>query len=202
METAQEQIPGTELGRQSVQENGPSDSLYISLSQAAKRWGKSKNTLSVDLAKGKLQWVEREGKRSLMLGQLVQLYGLPLDQRTSKAPEQGTEIGRPKNEEEQNEINVLRAVLKVKEEQIALLKDQLEREQEQIERERLTAERWHSAYEQVKMLPAPTKENDAQEWRVQAEETAKKLDEALDQIKNLPAVIQKAPKRKKFLGLF
>jgi hypothetical protein len=149
METGLEHQSGTELGRAVIHENGSDDSLYISLSQAAKLWGKSKNTLSVDIAKGKLQWVQHHGKRALMKGQLSGIYG-PLSNGTSIEQSRGAEIERPLNEERTAEINGLRAVLQAKEEQISILK-------QQIERERIHAERWHSAYEQVKALPAPAK---------------------------------------------
>ena len=147
MQTAQEQDNGTEVGRPSDQQNGGADGMYISLSQAAKRWGKSKNTLSVDLSKGKLQWVDHQGKRMLMMGQLSALYG-DLNKRTVSDRPEGTEVVRPETEEKAAEINGLKAVLQAKEEHIALLKDQ-------IERERINAERWHRAYQEVKMLPAP-----------------------------------------------
>ena len=147
METAQNVVNRTESERLTVEQNGTMDGMYISLSQAAKLWGKSKNTLSVDLSKGKLQWVEHQGKRSLMMGQLAELYG-PLDAKPSIEQSNGTESERPVLVERTAEINGLRAVLQSKEEQIALLK-------EQLDHERLNAERWHTAYEQVKMLPAP-----------------------------------------------
>jgi hypothetical protein len=44
MQTAQEQDNGTEIGRPSDQQNGGADGMYISLSQAAKRWGKQGKT--------------------------------------------------------------------------------------------------------------------------------------------------------------
>ena len=147
MQTDLTRQQGTEVERLKDGQNGADDGLYISLSQAAKLWGKSKNTLSVDIAKGKIQWVEHRGKRALMMGQLSGLYGDP-NKRTSGEQSYGTEVERPETEERTAEINGLRAVLEAKEEQIALLKDQ-------IERERINAERWHTAYEQVKALPAP-----------------------------------------------
>ena len=67
--------------------------------------------------------------------------------QTAQEQDNGTEVVRPETEEKAAEINGLKAVLQAKEEHIALLKDQ-------IERERINAERWHTAYEQ-KLLPAP-----------------------------------------------
>jgi hypothetical protein len=130
--------------------------LYVSLSQAAKMWGKSKNTISLDIKKGRLQWIDLPGGRKLMLGQLSEVYGPVGGEpgRTAPSVSQGPAFERPKNEQNDNEINMMRAVLQAKEEQISLLK-------EQLERERLHAERWHKAFEEIKLLPAPPKEAEA-----------------------------------------
>jgi hypothetical protein len=133
-----------------------SPQMYVSLSQAAKMWGKSKNTISMDIKKGKLQWIDLHGGRKLMLGQLSEVYG-PLDEgtpRTSQAVADRAESEHAQNAQNDNEINMMRAVLQAKEEQISLLK-------EQLERERLHAERWHKAFEEIKLLPAPAREAEA-----------------------------------------
>lgn len=130
--------------------------MYVSLSQAAKMWGKSKNTISMDIKKGKLQWIDIHGGRKLMLGQLSEVYG-PVGgepNRTSPPSSVRPDVERPKNEQNDTEINMMRAVLQAKEEQISLLK-------EQLERERLHAERWHKAFEEIKLLPAPAREAEA-----------------------------------------
>jgi hypothetical protein len=130
--------------------------MYVSLSQAAKMWGKSKNTISMDIKKGKLQWIDLQGGRKLMLGQLSEVYGsLGGEQARTAPPVSGRpEVEREQNAQNDNEINMMRAVLQAKEEQISLLK-------EQLERERLHAERWHKAFEEIKLLPAPAREAEA-----------------------------------------
>lgn len=133
-----------------------SPQMYVSLSQAAKMWGKSKNTISMDIKKGKLQWIDIHGGRKLMLGQLSEVYG-PLGgepARTAPSVSGRPEVEREQNTQNDNEINMMRAVLQAKEEQISLLK-------EQLERERLHAERWHKAFEEIKLLPAPAREAEA-----------------------------------------
>lgn len=133
-----------------------SPQMYVSLSQAAKMWGKSKNTISMDIKKGRLQWIDLQGGRKLMLGQLSEVYG-PVGgepSRTDPSSSLRPDVERQKNEQNDNEINMMRAVLQAKEEQISLLK-------EQLERERLHAERWHKAFEEVKLLPAPAREAEA-----------------------------------------
>lgn len=130
--------------------------MYVSLSQAAKMWGKSKNTISLDIKKGRLQWIDLSGGRKLMLGQLSEVYG-PLD-RSMPGPAQNGSV-KPETEQQNSlqndsEIATMRAVLQAKEEQIALLKEQLEREM-------LHAERWHKAFEEIKQLPAPPKAPEA-----------------------------------------
>ncbi len=155
MEPAQNEEKRADIERpQNVHSGSPQ--MYVSLSQAAKMWGKSKNTISLDIKKGRLQWIDLQGGRKLMLGQLSEVYG-PLDGGTARTPQSVSarpDIEQSQNAQNDNEINMMRAVLEAKEEQISLLK-------EQLERERLHAERWHKAFEEVKLLPAPAKEAEA-----------------------------------------
>lgn len=155
MEPEQNTQSGPEVERPQNAHSG-SPQMYVSLSQAAKMWGKSKNTISLDIKKGRLQWIDLSGGRKLMLGQLSEVYG-PLDNGTQRTAQNGSvrpDIEQSKNAQNDNEISMMRAVLQAKEEQISLLK-------EQLERERLQVERWHRAFEEVKLLPAPAKEDEA-----------------------------------------
>ena len=155
MESEQNRQDRPEVERDQNAHSG-SPQMYVSLSQAAKMWGKSKNTISLDIKKGRLQWIDLQGGRKLMLGQLSEVYG-PVGgepARTVPSVPQRPDVERPKNEQNNNEINMMRAVLQAKEEQISLLK-------EQLEHERLHAERWHKAFEEIKLLPAPPKEAEA-----------------------------------------
>lgn len=86
-----------------------------------------------------------------MLGQLSEVYG-PIGGGATRTAQNGslqTANERPLSHQNDTEIATMRAVLLAKEEQISLLK-------EQLERERLHAERWHKAFEEMKQLPAPS----------------------------------------------
>jgi len=131
------------------------DAMFTSLSHAAKLWGKSKNTISDAIARGKIQWVEHQGKKQLLMSQLIQLYG-HLNDGTVQNGNTETVLERQENAGRTSDNSGLRAVLEVKEEQISMLKEQIEdlrREREDLKTQR---DKWAKAYDEVRALPAPS----------------------------------------------
>lgn len=174
MNTEQNDSIRSEIERSAETQNAQPDVMYISLSKAAKLWGKSKNTLSLDINKGKLQWVEHQGKRSLLMSQLAQLYG-PIEMRTALVHTDRAGIERSENGERTGETTSLRAVLDAKDEQISMLKEQIDDLKSQRDDLKSQRDKWAKAYDEVRALPAPASEAPAAEA---------------------------PPKRRKFLGLF
>lgn len=146
-----------------------SESMYISLNQAAKRWGKSKGTISKMASSGRLQWhPQANGDKKLLLSELAHHFGPPL----SEQPEQVSKPVSVANNEHlatggnTSENRVLQAELSAAHEMIEIIKGQLERERElmadQLSRERANADAWRraaeSANEMLKALPSPAQE--------------------------------------------
>lgn len=127
----------------------------VGINQAAKLTGKNKAIIHRDAEAGKLHHSKNEkGHRVFQIADLIGCYGefkaVTSDETTSnhqKSPEQITSV-----------TSDLTVALKAKEEVIDLLRAQIE--DLRTEREDLRAERdrWHTAFEQVKMLPAPANE--------------------------------------------
>lgn len=125
---------------------------YVGINQAAKLTGKNKAVIHRDADSGKLHHSKNEkGHRVFQIADLISTYG-PLK------PITGDETGSDHRKSPAQEISVtsnLDAALQAKEEVIATLKAQiadLKAEREDIRHER---DRWHKAFEEVKMLPAP-----------------------------------------------
>lgn len=127
---------------------------HVGINQAAKLTGKNKAVIHRDADSGKLPNSKNEkGHRIFQIADLIAKYG-PLKPVTGddngldhqKSPEQETSV-----------TSNLTAALEAKEEVISTLKAQIEdlkAEREDIKGER---DRWHRAFEEVKMLPAPAK---------------------------------------------
>lgn len=162
-----------------------SESMYISLNQAAKRWGKSKGTISKMASSGRLQWhPQANGEKKLLLSELAHHFGPPPSEQhepVSKltlvtSNEQLTMAGNA------NENRVLQAELTAANEMIEIIKGQLERERQlmadQLSRERANADAWQraaeSANEMLKALPTPARETFSG-TTIEHQETPRKL---------------------------
>ncbi|RYD73047.1 MAG: hypothetical protein EOP84_22155 [Verrucomicrobiaceae bacterium] len=140
------------------------ETLYISLGEAARTWGKHKGTVSKHIKDGKLQWHNQpNGTKKLFAPEVANLYGpIPGNvAETVQKPVEGTDKQPHATPHETGEIKGLEAALTAKEEVIALLRDQLADAKSQIERERQMADQWRMEYQAVKMLPAPQVEQKA-----------------------------------------
>jgi hypothetical protein len=159
METVVQPVDNPEQGTTqqpafAVVETGE-NSMYVSLSRAAKVWGKHKGTISKHVKEGKLQWHDHPGgTRKLFAPEIAHLYGPPPSNGAQPVdnPKQGT-TGQPQGSPgNANEITALQAVVNAKDEVIKVLQSQLERERE-------VAEQWRKEYgsikEQMLALPAP-----------------------------------------------
>lgn len=146
-----------------------SEVMYISLNQAAKKWGKSKGTISKMASSGRLQWhPQSNGEKKLLLSELAHHFGPP----PSEQDEPVSKLTLVTNNEQSetagnvNENRVLQAELTAAHEMIEIIKSQLERERElmadQLSRERANADAWRqaaeSATEMLKALPPPPRE--------------------------------------------
>jgi len=169
METVARHVDNPEQGTTgkpafAVVETG-GDSMYISLSQAAKVWGKHKGTISKHVKEGKLQWHERPGgERKLFAPEIANLYGQPAETVAQPVdnPEQGTTSQPIGNAGNPHEITALQAALQAKDEVIKILQSQIADQRSQVEREREIAEQWRREYgsmkDQLLALPAPKTE--------------------------------------------
>lgn len=142
------------------------DGMYISLNQAAKRWGKSKGTISKMASSGRLQWHDMpNGEKKLSLSQLAHQFGEPPNEQQKQVAEPVESSSSEHLETVGNAIENSRiaAELKAANEKIEMLQGQLQRErqllEDQLERERRNADAWQRAAEQsqsmLKALPAP-----------------------------------------------
>lgn len=125
---------------------------HVGINQAAKLTGKNKAVIHRDADSGKLHHTKNEkGHRIFQIADLISCYG-ELKPVTSDE----TSFNHQKSPQEETSVTSdLDAALKAKEEVIATLKSQIEdlkAEREDIKSER---DRWHRAFEEVKMLPAP-----------------------------------------------
>ncbi len=125
---------------------------YVGINQAAKLTGKNKAVIHRDADSGKLPYSKNEkGHRVFQIADLLNIYG-PLKPITGD----DTSSNNQKSPAiEPSVTSDLDAALKAKEEVISTLKAQIEdlkAEREDIKHER---DRWHQAYSEVKMLPAP-----------------------------------------------
>lgn len=125
---------------------------HVGINQAAKLTGKNKAVIHRDADSGKLFHTKNDkGHRVFQIADLITCYG-PLK------PITGEETSDNLHKSPQQETSVtsdLDAALKAKEEVISTLKAQIEdlkAEREDIKHDR---DRWHQAYSEVKMLPAP-----------------------------------------------
>lgn len=125
---------------------------HVGINQAAKLTGKNKAVIHRDADSGKLHHSKNEkGHRIFQIADLIACYGelKPVTSDETSANHQKSPY------EETSVTSDLDAALKAKEEVIATLKGQIEdlkAEREDIKNER---DRWHKAFEEVKMLPAP-----------------------------------------------
>ncbi|MFN7137801.1 MAG: hypothetical protein ACK4UN_00525 [Limisphaerales bacterium] len=125
---------------------------HVGINQAAKLTGKNKAVIHRDADSGKLHHSKNEkGHRIFQIADLISCYGelkpVTSDETSSNHQKSPTE--------EPIVTSDLSAALEAKEEVIATLKAQIEdlkAEREDIKGER---DRWHKAFEEVKMLPAP-----------------------------------------------
>lgn len=125
---------------------------HVGINQAAKLTGKNKAVIHRDSDSGKLHHSKNEkGHRIFQIADLISCYG-----ELKPATSNETSLNHLKSPpQETNLTSNLDAALKAKEEVIATLKSQIEdlkAEREDIKGER---DRWHKAFEEVKMLPAP-----------------------------------------------
>lgn len=128
----------------------------VGINEAARLTGKNKAIIHRDAEGGKLHCSKNEkGHRVFQIADLIACYG-EFKPITSDETGSGHRKSLP---EETNPISDLAGVLKAKEEVIATLKAQIEdlrADREDIRNER---DRWHRAFEEVKMLPAPANED-------------------------------------------
>jgi hypothetical protein len=139
------------------------ESLYISLNQAAKLWGKSKGNLS-NLAKaGKFQWHDQpNGERKLFLPELATYFGKPPGEHQKPVSKLAVVSSRERQENTGN-TSTLQAELTAAREMIDVLRGQMKREadllENQLRREQENADRWRrqaeEAQQMLKALPAP-----------------------------------------------
>lgn len=145
------------------------DSMYVSLNQAAKIWGKSKGTISKMASSGKLQWhPQPTGERKLLLSELAHYFGEPAREQEQPVSKLALVTGREREETSMNAVDAAKteAELKAARDMIEALKGQMSREREllerEVERERINADAWRraaeTATEMLKALPAPTME--------------------------------------------
>ena len=146
------------------------DAMYISLNQAAKKWGKSKGTISKMASSGRLQWHDMpNGERKLSLSQLAHQFGPPQSEQEKQVAEQvkGTSSEHSETAGNAIENSRLAAELNAAREKIEMLQSQLQRErqllEDQLERERRNADAWQHQAEQSQALlalPAPANHNE------------------------------------------
>lgn len=128
---------------------------HVGINEAARLTGKNKAVIHRDADKGKLHHSKNEkGHRIFQIADLISCYG---ELKPQTSDETGSNHSKSPAEEtgETSDNKGLEAALQAKEEVIATLKEQIEdlrAEREDIRRER---DRWHGAYNEIKMLPAP-----------------------------------------------
>ncbi|HEY3783458.1 MAG TPA: hypothetical protein VGL56_20435 [Fimbriimonadaceae bacterium] len=144
------------------------NSLYISLSQAAKTWHMYKGTVSRHVKEGKLQWHDQpDGSRKLFAPEVANLYGAPPGNSTETVS--ATSKPAPVTEAPTNaDVTHLKAMLDAKEDMIRVLQSQLADQKAQIDRERQVAEQWRNEFtsmkDQVLALPAPKRDESKGFW--------------------------------------
>lgn len=133
---------------------------YWSLNHASKELGINKSTLSNDAAKGKIQWHDQQdGSRKFFAPELYTFYAERLKKRRERAEHVLNGSTSPENEQAKPiENKGLNGVVQAKDELIASLKAQIE-----------------------------DLRGDRDEWRKQADETARRLEDTLQIMKALPA---------------
>jgi hypothetical protein len=151
---------------------------YWSLNKASKELGINKSTLSNDASKGKIQWhPQQDGTKKFFAPELYTYYAERLKKRTERAERVLNTVTSPYIEHhEHNQNSNLNTALEAKAELVEMLKAQIED---------VKADRDH--------------------WRKQADDAARRLDDAMHVIKALPApanTTQEPVKRKKLFGLF
>lgn len=161
------------------------DSMYVSLNQAAKIWGKSKGTISKMASSGKIQWhPQPTGERKLLLSELAHYFGEPPHEQAQPVSKLALVTSREHEETTVNAVEAAKteAELKAAHDMIEALKGQMTREREllerEIERERMNADAWRraaeNATEMLKALPSPQKET-GQGTIIEHQETPRKL---------------------------
>ena len=125
---------------------------HVGINQAARLTGKNKAIIHRDADNKKLPHTKNEkGHRIFQIADLISTYG-ELKPETSEVTSDNNQKSPPDKSVVTSDLT---ATLEAKEQVIATLKDQIEdlkAEREDIKYER---DRWHKAFEEVKMLPAP-----------------------------------------------
>jgi hypothetical protein len=143
-----------------------SESMYISLNAAAKKWGKSKGNISTLAKSGKLQWHSQpNGERKLFLPELAAYFGPPPEHRNPVSEHAVVTMEeRVANTRNTPDISRLEAELQAARELLEEVRSRAKREaellEEQLERERTNADHWRRMAEETqKMLPPPANSN-------------------------------------------
>jgi hypothetical protein len=144
------------------------NSLYISLSQAAKTWHMYKGTVSRHVKEGKLQWHDQpDGSRKLFAPEVANLYVAPPG-NAAETVSNSSKAAPAVEEASNSDVTLLKSMLEAKEEMIKVLQNQLNDQRAQIERERQVAEQWRSEFtsmkDQVLALPAPKRDESKGFW--------------------------------------
>jgi hypothetical protein len=136
--------------------------IYWSLNEAARQTGGNKGSISRHISEGKLQWHDRpEGKR-LHAAEVMHFYGDRMRQRRNRVANTQQITTSEQVEQENNtpvaEAQQLETAVKLAsaETEIRYLKEMLEVERERREKAEQEQDRWHTAYEGLKLLPPPT----------------------------------------------
>jgi hypothetical protein len=161
------------------------ESMYVSLNQAAKIWGKSKGTISKMASSGKIQWhTQPGGERKLLLSELAHYFGEPPSEQqvpvsklalVTSSEQVNTSVNAVESAKTEAELKAARDMIDALKSQMTRERELLERE---VERERMNADAWRraaeNATEMLKALPAPFAET-GQGTTIEQVETPRKL---------------------------
>lgn len=135
--------------------------VYWSLNEAARQVGGNKGSISRHISEGKLQWHDRpEGKR-LHAAEVMHFYADRIRQRRNPvakgANDTGLELITSKSNTPETEPQHLETAVKLAtaEMEVRYLKEMLEVERQRREKAEQEQDRWHRAYDELKLLPAP-----------------------------------------------
>lgn len=135
---------------------------HVGINQAARLTGKNKAVIHRDAESGKLHHSKNsKGHRIFQIADLISCYG-ELKPETSDAT---SKDNRESPAQETSETRDVTAVVEAKEQVIATLKEQIEDLKAERESIKIDRDRWHRAYDEIKMLPAPANQDEPRKKR-------------------------------------